>query len=215
MSANVFNASDPAGNFGTSCTGYFVRIARAGNGEQLFLTGLRKDDSGHTNIFVQESRGEATSVRVEFLSAGGEILGTSTAAVESFGLTRLIDLALPGTVAARVTNLGGGGLVTYATPVDRLSGDTWAVADWASLHGFDSSERLVIPVGGAVRGANNTDFRTDVAITNRCAEVVSPEIDPPFALSEGDRVGEAQVLPERGWGVRKEGRARTFGDARA
>ncbi len=197
VSANIFNASDPAGNFGTSIP-VFRSDRAAGNGERLFLTGLRKDDSGHTNLFIQEASGEATSARVEFLSAAGEILNVSTVAVEAFGLTRLIDLASPGTVAARITNVGSGGIVAYATPVDRLSGDTWAVADWARLHGFDSSERLVIPVGGAVRGAGNTDFRTDVAITNRCAEVVRPDIDPRSPCLKEVASGTLRYYPREG-----------------
>jgi Leucine-rich repeat (LRR) protein len=197
VSANIFNSSDPAGNFGTSIP-VFRSDRAAERGGQIFLTGLRKDDSGHSNLFIQESRGSATSARIEFLSAGGEILGEATAEVEAFGLTRLIDQASPGTVAARITNLGDGGLVAYATPVDRLSGDTWAVADWARLYGFDSSERLVVPVGGAVRGANNTDFRTDLAITNRCATVVSPEDDVRTRCPREISSGTLRYYPREG-----------------
>jgi len=197
VSANIFNASNPSGNFGTSIP-VFRSDRAAGNGEEIFLTGLRKDESGHTNLFVQETRGEATTVRVEFLNADGAIVGSTSVEVEAFGLTRLIDQAAAGTVASRLTNLGGGGVVAYATPVDRLSGDTWAVADWSRLHGFDSTERLVVPVGGAVRGANNTDFRTDLAITNRCAVVVSPLVDPRTKCPKTVASGTLRYYPREG-----------------
>ena len=71
-----------------------------------------------------------------------------------------------GAVSAVVTTAPGseGRLLAYATPVDRRSGDTWAVADWSKQYGYEPAGPVLIPVAAAQAGANDTYFRTDVAI---------------------------------------------------
>jgi Leucine-rich repeat (LRR) protein len=171
-SANIFNASNPLGNFGTSIPVF--RSDRAATLDRpIVLTGLRKDGAGHTNLYVQETAGSPATARIDFFDVDGRELGNRSVQVAPFGLTTVVDPLVPGSVAARVTLLSGDGIVAYATPVDRASGDTWAVADWSQLHGFDSAEAVIIPIAGTVRGANDTYFRTDVAITNRCSGIAA------------------------------------------
>jgi Leucine-rich repeat (LRR) protein len=190
-SANIFNASNPAGNYGTSIP-VFRSDRSAGPDATVLLTGLRKDATGHTNLFVQETGGAPVSFAVEFLASDGTVIGAAGGNVEAFGMTRLVDPLTPGAVAAKIRNNGGGGAIAaYATPVDRASGDTWAVSDWSLHFGYDAAETVVIPVAGAVRGANDTFFRTDLAITNRCDE---PVVDAALYAGTPCRLSSSEAM---------------------
>ncbi|MGK2857956.1 MAG: hypothetical protein ACSLFQ_12190 [Thermoanaerobaculia bacterium] len=170
ISANVFNSSNPAGTFGTSIPVFRSDRAISGSG-RAFLTGLRSDANSHTNVFVQETTGNAITVNMEYFDAGGNRTGsTDGVAVGAFGVVQATQVLPAGAVAAVVSLASGNGaFVSYATPVDRLSGDTWAIADWAKQGAFTTTEPVAIPVAGAAQGANNTYFRTDVAIMNVAA----------------------------------------------
>ncbi|HEX4936777.1 MAG TPA: hypothetical protein VFV33_26530, partial [Gemmatimonadaceae bacterium] len=115
------------------------------------------------------------TVQLEFLDAGGVPRATRTEVIAPFGLLQLQRVAPEGAVAMVMTNVAGsaGRVVAFATPVDRLSGDTWTVADWRQLNRYAYDEPLVIPIAGSARGANDTYFRTDVSITNTQAQASS------------------------------------------
>ena len=206
-SANIFNASNPLGNFGTSIPVF--RSDRAANSSRpILLTGLRKDASGHTNFYIQDTTGSGASASLQFLNAAGSIVGGRDVTVGSFGVATVVDPLVEGTVAVRVVTTVGEGMVAYATPVDRASGDTWAVTDWSLLYGYNPSESVVIPIGGSVRGANDSYFRTDVAMTNRCSAVAKRPSeaghDPldPCTSSTGN--GVLRFYPTTGGVVEKE-----------
>jgi len=171
VNANVFNVSGKTGTYGTS-----VPVFKFGEFEcsqdaskKLYLTGLRKDATGHTNFYIQETCGTAGKVNLDFYDANGNKVGNTTADVPAFAATQLGASALPtGAVSAVLSHVAGtgGGFVAYATPVDELSGDTWAQVDWPNQRGYKGSDPVIIPVAGATPGANNTYFRTDLAIMN-------------------------------------------------
>lgn len=165
LSANVFNVSNPSGTFGTAIPIFRSDRAVAAN-DTLVITGLINDDYSHTNLYLQEAAGVATTARVDVASPSGAILSTSQHQIARFGFLRINDVVPPGGVTARVTALSGGKLVAYATPTDDASGDTWAVADWNRHLGADPSGTKIVPVAGAVPGANGTYFRTDLAVSN-------------------------------------------------
>src|SRR5262249_49943130 len=121
-----------------------------------------------TNFFIQETAGLGVTVQTEFLSGAGVTLGTRSDSVGPFALSQINNAAPPGAVAAILTNTSGGTgrFLAYATPVDNLSGDNWSIVDWSRQYGYAGSDAMVIPVAGVLQGANNTFFRTDVAITN-------------------------------------------------
>ncbi len=202
VSASVFNVSNPAGNYGTTIP-VFRSDRSAKPGEELFLTGLRQDSGRHSNIYIQETTGATTSVKLDYLSPGGAILGSTTSSVAAFELGRFFNALSEGAVACRVTNLGGGNVVAYATPVDVASGDTWAVADWSRLYSYDPAGPVVIAVGGAAKGANGTDFHTDVTITNRCAVAIQ---DPGTLVPcrELRNRAELQYYPRSGGVLKKK-----------
>ena len=165
--AAVFNVSNAAGTYGTALP--LLRSDRSLiAGESLALAGLRADANAHTNLYVQETSGNQASVQTEFYDASGVVQSSRTDTVAPFGLLQLGQAVPAGAVSALVTNSGSsaGRVNAYATPVDRLSGDTWTMADWRLLNQYSYDEPVVIPIAGAARGANNTYFRTDVAIMN-------------------------------------------------
>jgi hypothetical protein len=147
----------------------------AGAGQSFFLTGLKKSATSHTNLFIQETSGGAVTVDIEFYDAAGVKLGERTGVgAGPFQLTGLFDSAdnpvLPdGAVSAVITSRQGstGRFAAYATPVDKLSGDSWSLVDWNAQASFAGTTEMVIPVAGALRGANNLNFRTDVSVINR------------------------------------------------
>lgn len=165
VNGTVFNSSNAKGTYGTAVP-VFRSDRSSGVGQRLALTGLRRDATGHTNIYVQETSGQAASVSIEYYDAGGFALATQSVSVSPFGLVQLVNPLPEGARSAMVRPAGSGRIAAYATPVDRASGDTWTVADWASQYGYPPDAVTVIPVAGAVRGANDTYFRTDLAITN-------------------------------------------------
>lgn len=176
INANILNVSNPAGTFGTTIP--VLRSDRsAGVGESFYLAGLRKSATSHTNLFIQETSGGTVTVEAKYFDESGTLLGSRSYAVGPFQLFGDFDSpsnpVLPdGTVTAVLTAQMGstGRFSAYATPLDRASGDFWSVVDWNRQFGFGGDSPMVIPVAGRVFGANDTFFRTDVAIVNRGAE---------------------------------------------
>lgn len=170
LAATVFNVSNPLGYYGTQIPSF--RSDRSiGAGDRLVLTGLRKDATGYSNLYLQETSGNDALSHVEYLDLNGQVLRAVDQPVGAFTLVQRLSDAPDGAVAAFVTLAasGAGRIVAYATPVDSRSGDAWSVADWGRQSGYGGSEAVVIPVAGVAPGANNTLFRTDVSITNRGA----------------------------------------------
>ncbi len=166
-SASVFNSSNPAGTYGTTIPA-FRSDRSAGANEKIFLTGLTSSETTHTNLYVQEATGLPASATIQFLNEQGVALDSREESLAGFGLLPLNSSVPPGGVSAVITTRGDstGRLLAYATPVDRRSGDTWAIADWPRQYGYQATGPVLIPVAGALRGANDTYFRTDVAIMN-------------------------------------------------
>ena len=172
VSANVFNVSNKSGTYGTSIPVFKFGKFQCGAidlAKKLYLTGLRKDASGHTNFYVQETCGINAKVTLDFYDPAGTKVGSTTTDVPPFAAVQLSSAVMPaGAVSAIASHAAGsaGGFVAYATPVDELSGDTWAQVDWPNLRNYNSNNTVVIPVAGATPGANNTYFRTDLSIMN-------------------------------------------------
>jgi hypothetical protein len=171
VSANVFNVSGKSGTYGTSIPAFTFSKFQCGQDltKKLYLTGLRKDASGHTNFYVQETCGSNAKVTLDFYDPTGNKIGSTTTDVPAFAAIQLGTSVVPnGAVSAILSHASGssGGFVAYATPVDEASGDTWAQVDWPNLRGYTGNMPVVIPVAGALPGANNTYFRTDLSVMN-------------------------------------------------
>lgn len=167
VGATIFNASDKRGTFGTSVP-VFRSDRGATAGQNLQLTGLLKSSSSHTNIYLQELSGNPINVETRFFNASGGLISSRPDSIGAFGTLFMNSPVPEGAVSARLEVLDGAGrLQAYATPVDDASGDFWSVPDWSKYYDYSATEPLIIPVAGAVRGANNSHFRTDVSFTNR------------------------------------------------
>lgn len=227
VAASVLTSNNAAGTFGNSIP-VFRSDRAAATGSALVLTGLRKDGSAHTDIYVQEVAGSPAVVKTDFIAADGSAVGSSrTDNVDAFKLLQLSDVVPQNAVAAIVTNTStaGGSIAAYAAPVDETSGDTWAISDGSVQDGYAATEPLIIPVAGNVHGANNTFYRTDVAITNRGTTTATatlryaprgaPPIDMPINLGAkqstilsdviatlfgvtGDSIGYLKLTPSAG-----------------
>jgi hypothetical protein len=194
VAANVFNKSNLAGTYGTAIPA-FRSDRSARKGESLHITGLVQNETAHTNLYVQEMSGEGdASVSIEFFDESGAMVGTLTPQpASSFGLVQLPSQVPPGAVSARVNVTSDGGAVAvYATPVDDASGDTWAVADWSRQASLGGADRKIVPVAGAAPGANNTNFKTDLALTN--VENVDGQADVTYYPSGGAPVTKSVAL---------------------
>ncbi len=150
--------------------------------------------------------------------------------VDAFGLGRVLEPLTTGTVAARITNSGGGGIVAYATSKDEASADRWALADWSRLLDYDAGEPVVIPIAVATKRADSTDLftsavggrrravqrpkkppaegeivqGTDIAITNRCEVVVKLTVDPTSRCPSETASGTLRFYASDGQTYEKE-----------
>jgi hypothetical protein len=167
LNTNIFNASSPAGTYGTAIPTFRSDRAVA-PGDRLVLSGLRQDATSHTNLFFQETAGAGATIQTEFFAADGTSLGTRSDTVGPFGLSQVNSIVPNGAVSATMTNSASspGSFLAFATPVDNLSGDNWSVVDWSRQYGYFPGDPSVIPVAGVLHGANGTFFRTDLSITN-------------------------------------------------
>jgi hypothetical protein len=171
LAATVINSSNAAGTYGTVIPVFRSDRGIAPVGDApgtLVLTGLRKDGNGHTNLYLQETVGLATKVQIEFRDANGLVLETRVEDLAPFALVSRNDTVPAGAVMATLRHFtqSTGRFVAFATPVDRASGDTWAVSDWRHQYAFSGTQAMVVPIAGVLRGANNTYFRTDISLTN-------------------------------------------------
>jgi hypothetical protein len=169
VAATSLATNNPTGTLGSSIPVLRSDRAVAAN-SSLILTGLRKDATTHTDLYIQETAGLPVSYTIEFLAADGSTIASrAVESLEAFKLRQLKDIVPANAVAAVITNTSapGGKLSGYATPVDDANGDTWALGDWSTQLGYASSNAVVIPIAGTVHGANDTFYRSDVAITNR------------------------------------------------
>jgi len=167
VSTNVFNSSNPAGTYGTALP--VLRSDRGvAPGAKMYLTGLRRSSTSHTNLYLQETAGLGATVTIEFVESNGAVFGARTETLGAFASTQIGNAVPDGAVAAILTSSASspGRFLAFATPVDDASGDTWVVSDWRQQDGYSGSETMTIPVAGALHGANSTYFRTDLAIMN-------------------------------------------------
>ncbi|MDX1584463.1 MAG: hypothetical protein R3338_12775, partial [Thermoanaerobaculia bacterium] len=209
VAASVIVSSDPAGTFGTSLPAFRSDRGVEPGGSQ-FITGLRRDESGHTNLYVQEMSGASYPVSIDFYLEDGTSAGAQSVTLAPFGLVVLGDVVPEGAVSAVLSSDGsaGGRFLAHATPVDRASKDTWVVTDWTRHYGYARNEPVVIPIAGAVHGANDTYFRTDVAVMNAGSGEASGLLR---YHPRGGEVIERQVrISERGSSIMNDVTATTF-----
>ncbi|HEU5161674.1 MAG TPA: hypothetical protein VFV54_00880, partial [Thermoanaerobaculia bacterium] len=167
VAANIFIADNELGSFGTAIP-IFRSDRGAAPGARVLVTGLERNDSVYANFYVQETSGNPARVKATWLGPTGAPLGTGAVDLSPFGVSFIGNPLPPGAVAAVFEHDAGsaGAFSAYATGLDRRSEDFWAIPDWASYFAWNGVEPLVFPIAGSTPGANNTNFRTDVSLSN-------------------------------------------------
>ncbi len=153
VNGRLLNQSGKASTVGTTMP-VFRSDRSARGGQSIYLPGLRKGTTEHTNLDVQETAGNAATVQIEFLDANGAAVGTQRAAdtLAPYGLLELANGVPQGAVTAVVTNRTGsaGNVAAYATVVDEQSGETWTVVDWGRYYDFARNEAARVPFARSI-----------------------------------------------------------------
>ncbi len=172
VAAIQFNTSLPSGTYATALP-VFRSDRGAGAAEQIMLSGLRKQGTVQTNLYVQELTGTAAEFTIDFLDAGGAtVQSLPSQAVAAFGSVEMIDAVPANAIAARVTNTttASAKMNAYALVTNATNGDAWLVTD-PSVDD-PASDAIVIPILTPGGGAE-----TVVYISNRSAEAETVTVD--------------------------------------
>jgi hypothetical protein len=167
LGAMLLDDSSGIGSFGTELS-VFRSDQGASAGQDVTLTGLRKDVSTHGDLFLQELSGAPASVTIQFLDEQGRALGAPRAAdnLAAFGSLAIPDAVPAGAVSARITSTGGTGrFIAEAVVVDDVTKDAWNVIDTSRSFGASRSEPVIIPLAVAQQDGNRS-MQTDITISN-------------------------------------------------
>ncbi|MDQ6801165.1 MAG: hypothetical protein M3041_10040 [Acidobacteriota bacterium] len=167
LGAMLLDDSSGVGSFGTELS-VFRSDQGASAGQDVTLTGLRKDVSTHGDLFLQELSGSPTSLTIQFLDEQGRAIGAARAAdnLGPFGSLAIPDVVPPGAVSARITSTGGTGrFIAEAVQVDNVTKDAWNVVDMSRSVGASRSEPVIIPLAVAQQDGNRS-MQTDITISN-------------------------------------------------
>src|SRR5439155_16606574 len=118
VAATVLTTNNPTGTFGNTIP-VFRSDRSVASGSALVLTGVRKDATTHTNLYIQETAGSPASVRIDFLAADGSTISSPTFSIDAFKLLAsptLFNVVPANAVAAVITNTStaGGKIAPYA-----------------------------------------------------------------------------------------------------
>ncbi len=178
------------------------RSDRSASASQVtYLTGVR----GGADLYLQETAGGPSSVRIDFLDANGAAVGAPrTETLTPFGLLELRGAVPANAVTATVTSLAGfaGRIAAYARVSDETSGDTWSVIDWSRLNDYQLTEAVRIPFaegrassggGGRRRAAPHATAAnptTDLTIFNPSATQVEAKVQ---VITASGQVSERDI----------------------
>lgn len=138
--SGVQTSTTPSGSFITALP-TFRSDRSAASTEVIYLPGIEQGAS----VFVQEVVGFAGTARVEYLDAGGNVLGSpDNEAIGAFSLLSLTSGAPASAAAVRVTNTSTNAarLVAYALVTDPKTQDAWTVTGAAA-----ADQVIAIPPG--------------------------------------------------------------------
>lgn len=157
----------------------------------LVVGGLRVDDDFRSNVGFAESGGNVVDVHVDWRDASGAIIGTSSVTLPPF--SHLQIPAPAGAVRADVS--GDAALMAYGSVVDNRSGDSVYVSGVVPPA---DARTLIVPAIHAP-GADGTEWRTDIALTNggapATAHVMFGDTTRDIDLAANQSVLLADVIP--------------------
>ena len=97
------------------------------------------------DLFVQETAGATGTVRIEFLDAAGNPVGTTrNDPIAAYGLLELAGVVPANAATAAIAPSGGSAISAYAR--QRVaSGDTWSVVDWSLFYRYERTTPVRVP----------------------------------------------------------------------
>jgi hypothetical protein len=138
---------------------------------QLHLTGLTPS----AEIFVQETSGGPTVVRVQFRDASGNAGPSTDYPLVGYGLLRVSNSSSPGIVTATITDMGPGLLTAYARNRD-ASGDSWSVVDWGRFYRYERKDAVRVPFADGAQpsqpGSRRRSVRTNAVSTHAATDLI-------------------------------------------
>ena len=199
LGAMLLDDSSGLGSFGTELA-VFRSDQGASAGQDLVLTGLRKNLSTHGDLFLQELSGSPTSVSIEFLDEQGRAVGSPRAAdnLPPFGSLAIPNVVPSGAVSARITSTGGGRFIAEAVEVDEATKDAWNVVDTSRSAGSSRSEPMIIPLAVALQDGNRS-MQTDITISNPGATTASARLVYYGPATSGRRRAVRGSAHGKGW----------------
>ena len=115
VSANTLTTSNPSGTFGNAIP-VFRSDRSIDSGATLVLTGLRKDSTTHTNLYLQETAGFPSTVQIDYVALNGALAIRSIMKLTLSADHRIVD----GATGARFVNA-----------IRRRLEDAATLRDWA------------------------------------------------------------------------------------
>ena len=133
-----------------------------GTGARLYLTGLTSPG----DLFVQETSGGSSNIRIELRDAAGTLVASSDQAIAGYALLEVKN-AVPANVTTAVIRNNGPGLVTAYARLRDASGDTWSVVDWSRFYQFALGDAVRIPFADGAQGGTRRRSVRPLATTPR------------------------------------------------
>lgn len=157
-------------------------------GQKLYLTGLRRDESQRTDLYLQETSGNPASVSIEFIDAAGNSVGAPRPddTLSAFALLELLDALPANAISAIVTNrnASAGRVVAYARMTDVVSGDSWSIVDWNLFSDFTATEDVKIPLVRSTSEGTSPGRRRAVRRTSVLNGSVQPTAETSSTRTE-------------------------------
>ena len=123
-----------------------------------YLTGL----AAGGDLLIQETGGSSGAIRIEFIDASGNAVGSPRGeTISAYGLLELAGAVPPNAVTASITPGGGPSISTYAR-LRNPSGDTWSVVDWSTFYKYERTSDVRVPFAEGKESATNGPRRRAV-----------------------------------------------------
>ncbi|MCA1789627.1 MAG: hypothetical protein LC667_07160, partial [Thioalkalivibrio sp.] len=172
VAAIQVNPLMPSGTYATVLP-VFRSDRGAGAAEQVVLSGLRKQGTLQTNLYVQELTGNVAAFTIDFLDAGGAtVQSLASQELAAFGSVEMLDAVPANAIVARLTNTSTASakVNAYALVTNTTNGDAWLVTD-PSVDD-PASDGMIIPILTPGSGAETVVF-----LSNRSAEAATVTVD--------------------------------------
>ena len=171
VTTRIYNDLGVAGTYGQSAPAILVDSRTRGTSGTVpsKLFGLRKTSQYRTNLGLVNITAQWNTLQIDLLDAAGNRLGEPVIqTLAPYNMIQLNDiLGIAGVSSpsdafmARVASNSSQDFVAYASIADGITGDASYISDQIAAHGH-----TIVPGVGHTQGAENSNWKTDLAIFN-------------------------------------------------